>query len=293
MDRSMAVELTAQAPEQTRALYPDESGYRARRRQPLLGGVRRRRADRPPHADVVDHPLAPLEDADSLPGAALPRADVRRPRQRPIGPAGRARRVPRGGVRRTRSLSWMRRPPSAPCSSRSRERRSRTSPRAGRSASRSSCSSRRLCRCRRSSRRRGAGVRRAARRVRRLGEVEPPLLGRELRGLPRVLLLAVLHGAALDEAAQRTRSAGAETTAETLVATQLAPRLQDEEGVLELLARVRCPVLVIHSEDAVARARPARGLAELAGGELVVLEGSGHLPHARDPSRSISSSATS
>ena len=54
----------------------------------------------------------------------------------------------------------------------------------------------------------GAGVRRAARRVRRLGEVEPPLLGRELRGLPRVLLLAVLHGAALDEAARRTRSAG-------------------------------------------------------------------------------------
>jgi pimeloyl-ACP methyl ester carboxylesterase len=77
---------------------------------------------------------------------------------------------------------------------------------------------------------------------------------------------------------------GLETDAETLVATQLAPRLQDEDGVRELLAGVRCPVLVIHgSEDAVRPCASGARLAELAGGELVVLEGSGHLPHARDP----------
>ena len=77
---------------------------------------------------------------------------------------------------------------------------------------------------------------------------------------------------------------GLETTAETLVATQLAPRLQDEDGVRELLARVRCPVLVIHgTDDAIRPWASGARLAELAGGDLVLLDGSGHLPHARDP----------
>ena len=77
---------------------------------------------------------------------------------------------------------------------------------------------------------------------------------------------------------------GLETDAETLVATQLAPRLQDEAGVRELLSRIDCPVLVIHgSDDAVRPCASGARLAELAGGELVVLEGSGHLLHARDP----------
>src|SRR5918996_43998 len=77
---------------------------------------------------------------------------------------------------------------------------------------------------------------------------------------------------------------GLETDAEMLIATQLAPRLQDEESVRELLSRIRCPVLVIHgSDDAVRPCASGARLAELAGGELVMLEGSGHLPHARDP----------
>jgi pimeloyl-ACP methyl ester carboxylesterase len=77
---------------------------------------------------------------------------------------------------------------------------------------------------------------------------------------------------------------GLETDAETLVATQLAPRLTDEEGVRRLLSSIDCPVLVIHgSDDAVRPCASGARLAELAGGELVVLEGSGHLPHARDP----------
>jgi pimeloyl-ACP methyl ester carboxylesterase/predicted glycosyltransferase len=52
----------------------------------------------------------------------------------------------------------------------------------------------------------------------------------------------------------------------------------------ELCGRVRCPVLVIHGTDD--RIRPhATGerLAELTGGSLVLLEGSGHGPHARAP----------
>src|SRR5918996_3121215 len=77
---------------------------------------------------------------------------------------------------------------------------------------------------------------------------------------------------------------GLETDAETLVATQLAPRLTDEESVRRLLSRIDCPVLVIHGAgDAVRPWESGARLAELADGELVVLEGSGHLPHARDP----------
>ncbi len=48
--------------------------------------------------------------------------------------------------------------------------------------------------------------------------------------------------------------------------------------------RVRCPALVIHGSDD--RCQPlerGRRVAELTGGELVVLDGAGHLPHCRDP----------
>src|SRR5262245_20423647 len=38
---------------------------------------------------------------------------------------------------------------------------------------------------------------------------------------------------------------GLDTDAETLVSTQLAPRLIDEGGVRDLLSRIRCPVLVV------------------------------------------------
>jgi pimeloyl-ACP methyl ester carboxylesterase/predicted glycosyltransferase len=77
---------------------------------------------------------------------------------------------------------------------------------------------------------------------------------------------------------------GLGTDPETLVATQLAPRLPDEESVRELLSRVRCPVHVIHgSADAVRPCASAERLAELARATLTILEGSGHFPHARDP----------
>ena len=90
--------------EQTRARYPDLSRVRrARRRARLLRGVRVRRADHLAAADVVDRPLALLEGADPLPGAPLPGRDVRRPRQRPLRPAGRRSRVHPGRVRRRRA----------------------------------------------------------------------------------------------------------------------------------------------------------------------------------------------
>jgi len=77
---------------------------------------------------------------------------------------------------------------------------------------------------------------------------------------------------------------GLETDAETLIASQLAPRLQDEDGVRALLARIDCPILVIHGGgDAVRPWASGARLAELANGSLAVLDGSGHFPHARDP----------
>jgi pimeloyl-ACP methyl ester carboxylesterase/predicted glycosyltransferase len=75
-----------------------------------------------------------------------------------------------------------------------------------------------------------------------------------------------------------------ETDPETLVATQLAPRLHDEAAVRELADQVRCPVLVIHGTgDAVRPYASGAAFAELIGGALATLEGAGHCPQARDP----------
>jgi pimeloyl-ACP methyl ester carboxylesterase/predicted glycosyltransferase len=75
-----------------------------------------------------------------------------------------------------------------------------------------------------------------------------------------------------------------ETDPETLVATQLASRLPDEESVRELTNQIRWPVLVIHGRaDAVRPHDSGAALAEIIGGDLVTLEGSGHAPPARDP----------
>ena len=76
---------------------------------------------------------------------------------------------------------------------------------------------------------------------------------------------------------------GLETTPETLIATQLGESL-DEETARTLGDRVRCPVLVIQgTEDAITGRHRGIALAEATGGELVLLEGSGHGPHVRDP----------
>ena len=75
-----------------------------------------------------------------------------------------------------------------------------------------------------------------------------------------------------------------ETTPETLADHDYGIDLPTGVEFRELCARVRCPVLVMHG-DADAIQPYARGvaLAEATGGTLVTLEGSGHLPQARDP----------
>ena len=74
-----------------------------------------------------------------------------------------------------------------------------------------------------------------------------------------------------------------ETSPETLIATALASGL-DEAAVHDLASRIRCPVVVVHgSADAIRAPGSGAKLAELTGGALVTFEGSGHAPHAREP----------
>ncbi len=76
---------------------------------------------------------------------------------------------------------------------------------------------------------------------------------------------------------------GLETTGETLVTAQGAA-MPGRDEARELAARVRCPVLVIHGvDDAICSFTRGVALAEHTGGDVVLLEGSGHGPHVRDP----------
>jgi len=76
---------------------------------------------------------------------------------------------------------------------------------------------------------------------------------------------------------------GLETTPQVLIATNAREPL-DEAAQRELAGRVLCPVLVIQgADDAITGPGRGIGLAEATGGELVLLEGSGHGPHVRDP----------
>ncbi len=60
----------------------------------------------------------------------------------------------------------------------------------------------------------------------------------------------------------------------------------EHEDVVALCALVECPVLVIHGTGDLIRTHVVgERLAELTGGRLELLEGSGHFPHTRDPVR--------
>jgi pimeloyl-ACP methyl ester carboxylesterase len=78
---------------------------------------------------------------------------------------------------------------------------------------------------------------------------------------------------------------GLETSGETLVTAQAGRGLEPDEA-RELARRVRCPVLVIHGDgDALVSVTRGQALAEHSSGEVVILQGSGHAPHVRDPVR--------
>ena len=73
---------------------------------------------------------------------------------------------------------------------------------------------------------------------------------------------------------------------ETMLAGWGAPAdmRADPDKAADVCRRVRCPVLVINGDQDMCQA-PGRShrAAELTGGELLVIEGAGHFPQARDP----------
>ena len=78
---------------------------------------------------------------------------------------------------------------------------------------------------------------------------------------------------------------GLETTPEVLTAEAGGAR-PSRETVEAWCSDVTCPVLAIHgSNDMISPTSRGRRLAELTGGECVVLEGVGHIPLAREPVR--------
>ncbi len=77
---------------------------------------------------------------------------------------------------------------------------------------------------------------------------------------------------------------GLDTDPETLADSYRALRLCGTERFRDVCARVRCPTLIIHGDrDLIRPLAQGRALAEVTGGRLITLEGSGHAPHARDP----------
>jgi len=75
-----------------------------------------------------------------------------------------------------------------------------------------------------------------------------------------------------------------ETDPETLMASVEAPVHSDRRTLRGLAQDLKCPVLVIHGDrDKITPLRDGRALARLAGAELEVVPGSGHLPHGRKP----------
>jgi pimeloyl-ACP methyl ester carboxylesterase/predicted glycosyltransferase len=75
-----------------------------------------------------------------------------------------------------------------------------------------------------------------------------------------------------------------ETTPQALVDATRGLAIPREEQFRDTCARVRCPTLVIHGDNDLVRPH-AQGaaLAEATGGQFVTLHGSGHIPLARDP----------
>jgi pimeloyl-ACP methyl ester carboxylesterase len=76
-----------------------------------------------------------------------------------------------------------------------------------------------------------------------------------------------------------------ETSPETELAHEDAPsEISGPEDTERLLRSIRCPVLAIHGDqDRCSPLSWSERIAELTGAELLVVEGAGHCPHAREP----------
>ena len=75
-----------------------------------------------------------------------------------------------------------------------------------------------------------------------------------------------------------------DTDPETLIATALGETHRDRRTLRGLAQNLECPVLVVHGDrDKITPPRDGRALARLSDGELEVVHGAGHFPHARKP----------
>jgi pimeloyl-ACP methyl ester carboxylesterase/predicted glycosyltransferase len=75
-----------------------------------------------------------------------------------------------------------------------------------------------------------------------------------------------------------------DTDPETLVATGMGHVHGDRRTLRSLARNLDCPVLVIQgTRDRITPQRDGRALARLAGGQLEIVRGAGHFPHARKP----------
>jgi pimeloyl-ACP methyl ester carboxylesterase/predicted glycosyltransferase len=75
-----------------------------------------------------------------------------------------------------------------------------------------------------------------------------------------------------------------DTDPETLIATVRGEWLRDRTTLRTLAQNLHCPVLVVQGDrDRIAPLRDGRALAHLSRGELEVVRGAGHFPHARKP----------
>jgi pimeloyl-ACP methyl ester carboxylesterase/predicted glycosyltransferase len=77
-----------------------------------------------------------------------------------------------------------------------------------------------------------------------------------------------------------------DTDPETLIATARGEWLRDRTALRTLAQELQCPVLVVQGDrDRIAPLRDGRALARLSRGDLEVVKGAGHFPHARKPVR--------
>ncbi len=75
-----------------------------------------------------------------------------------------------------------------------------------------------------------------------------------------------------------------DTDPETLIATARGEWLRDRRALRALSQNLDCPLIVVHGDrDGIAPPRDGRALARLGRGQLEVVKGAGHLPHARKP----------
>ena len=118
-----------------------------------------------------------------------------------------------------------------------------------------------------------------------VGTGEPAQVGGPVPGLRRVVHLEVLLRAALHKGIEDGIGWGLETDHDTLGATMRGPDAATPRRELRKLAEgLDCPVLVLSGDrDKITPHRDARALARFAGGELEVVPGAGHFPHARKP----------